>query len=70
VATHVFVVLLPPAECVRRVRERGRSDLEQGIAAIPKWFVSFDDRDGVRPFPGWSALGESGASLGSSSRRW
>ena len=70
-ATHVFMVMASPAECVRRVRERGRDDLRSGVAAVPRWFESFDDRDGVRLFPGWDALGEGGGlSLGASSRAW
>ena len=71
VATHVFMVLLPPEECVRRVKARGREDMVWGIVSVPKWFESFDERDGVRVFPGWSALDDSpGLPLGSTSRRW
>lgn len=70
-ATHVFMVMASPAECVRRVRERGRDDLRNGVAAVPRWFESFDERDGVQLFLGWGALGEGGGlSLGASSRRW
>lgn len=71
-ATGVFLVLLPPDECIRRVRARGRDDLAAGVAAVPKWFASFDQDDGVELFPGWPNVGIGGASqpLGVSSRRW
>ena len=72
-ATHVFLVVLPPDECVRRVRSRRREDLSNGIASIPRWFNAFDDLDGVQLFPGWDHIESpavSSAPIGVASRRW
>jgi hypothetical protein len=70
-ATHIFVVLLPPDECLRRVRNRGRADMVRGLASVPKWFAAFDNSDGVQIFSGWNGLANSpGLPMGNPSRRW
>ncbi len=70
-ATDVFLLLAPPGECVRRLRERGGSDDGHSTAAVAKWFSTFDEQDGVGLFPGWAAVDPSFARpLGLSSRRW
>lgn len=66
-ATHTFLVHAPADELVRRVRERGRDPMREE-AGVKSWLSSFDERDGVRRFPGWPAV--FGEGIGATSRRW
>lgn len=66
-ATDVFMMTAPRDELERRVRERGRN-VQREQAGVKQWLDSFDDRDGVRRFPGWPAV--FGEGLGQTSRRW
>lgn len=67
-ATHAFVVLAEPRECIKRVQRRGRSDKRFGVASVGRWFDLFDRGDGVTDFPGWDAVGVSLAPV--VSREW
>jgi len=69
-ATHVYVLTEDPAECQRRVVQRGRADKVRGVASIPKWFEAFDRRDGVCDFPGWETALAEARPTGIRSREW
>lgn len=69
-ATHCFMVMVPPDECVRRVRARRREDFRAGVMSVPAWFSRFDDADGVQLFPGWGVLDDWALPVGRASRRW
>ena len=70
-ASHVFVMPLPSLqELGHRIARRDRADKIRGLASVRAWFRSFDQADGVATFPGWDAIGESGLSIGMTSREW
>ena len=64
-ATHVFVMLSPPAVLKERIRGRGRDDLVRTLAGVDRWYARFDRADGVRDFPGWDAAMEPDLGAGS-----
>ena len=55
-ATHSYLVLQEPKECIRRVQRRDREDKRFGVASVSKWFESFDRADSVADFPGWDVV--------------
>ena len=68
-ATHTFLLTEHKRELAHRVATRNRADKVTGLASIRTWFDKFDDRDGVRLFPGWDAL-DLGVTSGATSREW
>lgn len=41
-ATEVRLLLVDPDECVRRVRARGRGNVNGQVAGVRKWFAEFE----------------------------
>lgn len=62
-ATHSYLVIEDPKECIRRVQRRGREDKRFGVASVGKWFDSFDRADGVMDFPGWGSVDPQGQAI-------
>lgn len=55
-ATHVYLVLEPPAVTAARVRARGRDDMVRTLAGINRWWTAFDHDDGVPRLASWALL--------------
>ncbi|MCW3766456.1 hypothetical protein OCL88_08215 [Paenarthrobacter sp. PAE-2] len=57
-ATHVYLLTSDQNELAHRIRQRDRADKVNTLVGVRTWFERFDRADGVRDFPGWSAIHE------------